>query len=174
VNHLVVLRLDFANRDTPPLRRDGFQHMPHCRAAFAHRLDKMAHAARAVGVLVAVFLLVARRLHDLYARPVGLELVGDYHRQAGARAGAHLGAVRDDRHKTARIDRDEYTRVADDAARHLGGTGGVGGEDGAGRDEFGGDDEPAGGEQSLQEAAAAHILDGGMDGCHVTLLWRPP
>ena len=28
----------------------------------AHRLDEMAHAARAVGVLVAVFLLIARRL----------------------------------------------------------------------------------------------------------------
>ena len=34
------------------------------RAAFAHWLNEMAHAARAVGVLVAVFLFVARRLHD--------------------------------------------------------------------------------------------------------------
>ena len=77
------------------------------------------------------------------------------------------------------IDRDEDMRVADHSSGHLGRAGGVGGEGAAGRDEFGGDDQAAGGDQAPQEPAAAHILDGGVDacrvdGCHVTLLWRPP
>ena len=55
-------------------------------------------------------------------------------------------------------------RVADDPAGHLGRAGGIGGEGGAGRHEFGGDDEAAGGDQAPQEAAAADILDGGVDG----------
>ena len=64
---------------------------------------------------------------DAHARPVGLHLVGDDHRQAGAHAGAHLGAVGDDGHQAGRIDGDEDVRVIDRAARHLAGAGVPGG-----------------------------------------------
>ena len=114
--------------DAPALGGGLLQHLPHRGAALAHRLDEVAHAARAVGVLVAVFLLVARRLHDAHARPVGLHLVGDDHRQAGAHAGAHLGAVRDDGHDAVGSIDDEDVRVVDRAARHLAGAGGIGGQ----------------------------------------------
>ena len=40
--------------------------------------------------------------------------------------------------------------------------------------ELGGDDETARCEHSLQEAAAADIIDNGVEGGHVRLLWRPP
>ena len=82
--------------------------------------------------------------------------------------------MRDDCHQPARVDRHEDVRIADDPSGHLGRAGGIGREGGAGRDEFGGDDQPAGGEQPLQEPTAAHILDVGVDGAHITLLWRPP
>src|SRR5204863_8062485 len=56
------------------------------------RKEMMAHAARAVGVLVAEFRLVARRLQHLDASEVRAELVGDDRLEAGANALAHLGA----------------------------------------------------------------------------------
>ena len=55
----------------------------------------------------------------------------------------------------------------------LAGAGGIG-EGCARRHEFGGDDETAGREQAAQKAAAADILDRGVNGGHVTLLSRPP
>src|ERR1700747_1714693 len=64
VNDLVVERLNLRDTDAPALRCGGFQHLPHGRAALAHRLDAVTQAARAVGVLIAIFLLVARRLRD--------------------------------------------------------------------------------------------------------------
>ena len=63
----------------------------------------MTDAARTVGILVAVLLLVAGRLDDLDLGPVGFHLVRYYHRQAGARAGAHFGTVRDDGHGAVRV-----------------------------------------------------------------------
>ena len=65
-------------------------------------------------------------------------------------------------------------RVADNPARHLGSAGSKGSERAAGRNKFGRDDQAAGGDQASQEPAAADILDGGVGGCLVTLLWRPP
>src|SRR5262249_27719199 len=59
VNNLMVLRLYLGNTYTPALRRGGFQHLPHGSTALTHRLDEVSHAARAVGVLVAVLLFVA-------------------------------------------------------------------------------------------------------------------
>src|SRR5690606_8627621 len=82
------------------------------------RLEEVARAARTVGVLVAVARLVAGRLDDAYLGPVGLELVGHHHGQAGAHAGAHLGAVGDDGHDAVGPDRDEDLRVVDRAVRH--------------------------------------------------------
>jgi len=58
---------------------------------------RVAHAARAVGVLVAVVDLVAGRLPDPHALPIGFQLVGNHHRQAGAHALAHFLAVAGDR-----------------------------------------------------------------------------
>ncbi len=173
MHHFVVLRLDLADIDTPLRRRGLFQHPPRSRAALPHRLDEMAQAARAVGVLVAVFLLVAGRLLDMDAGPVGLELVGHHHRQAGARAGAHLGAMIDDGHDAAGVDRDKDMRIGDHPAGKLGGAGGVG-EGSPRRQEFGGEDEAAGGQHAAQKAAAADVFDRDVNGGHVTLLSQPP
>lgn len=79
----------------------------------------MPRAARAVGVLIAEGLLVAVGLLDLHARPVRLHFFSDDQRQAGADAGAHLGAVRDDGDDAVRRDGDEHARIHHDAMRHL-------------------------------------------------------
>ena len=118
VHHLAVLRLHFADRHLPARGGRGFQHLARRGAAAAHRHEEVARAARAVGVLVAVALLVAGRLHDAHARPVGFELVGDDHRHAGAHALAHLGAMADDADDAVLADRDEHQRVVDPAVRH--------------------------------------------------------
>ena len=173
MDDLVVLRLHLGDSDAPALRCGGLEHLPGGGAALAHRLDVMAQAARAVGVLIAVFLLVTRRLHDAHARPIGFQLVGDDHRQAGARAGAHLRANSDDGHGPVGRDRDEEVRIGPDAVRHLVGARGIS-ERGARRHKLGGDDETAGGEDPFQKATAADILDVGVDGGHVRLLWQPP
>jgi hypothetical protein len=174
VNHLVVLRMNLGGADAPALSRGGFEHLPSGGTALAHRLDVVPQAARAVGVLIAVFLLVAWRLHDADARPISAQLVGDDHRQAGARAGAHLRANGDDGHDPAGRYRNEEVRVGADAMRHFIGASGVSGEPTARRHKFGSDDETARGENPLQKAAAADILDIGVGWAHVTLLWQPP
>ena len=78
----------------------------------------MPRTARTVGVLVPVALLVALRLHDAHAVPVGLELVGNDHRHAGANALPHLGAVADDADDAVLADGDEHERIVDPAMRH--------------------------------------------------------
>ena len=118
VHHLVVLGLHFADRHLPALGGGRFEHLARGGAAAAHRIEEVARAARAVGVLVAVALLVAGRLHHAHALPVGFELVGDDHRHAGANALAHLGAVADDADDAVRGDRDEHQRVVGPAVRH--------------------------------------------------------
>ena len=173
MNDLVVLRLNFGDTDTPALRCGGFEHLSHGGAALAHRLDAVTHAARAVRVLIAIFLFVSRRLHDAHARPIGFELVSDNHRQTGARAGAHLRADSDDGHVPVGRDRNKNVGVGPEAVGHLVRAGGVN-EGGPGRQEFSGDHETACGDDPFQEAAAADILDGDVDGVHVTLLWQPP
>ena len=121
VHHLVQLRLHLADIDLPLGGGRRLQHQPRRGAAVAHRLDPVAHAARAVGVLVAVGTLVTRRLHHAHACPVGLQLVGEDHRKRGAcRAVAHLGAGRDDAHRAVAGDRDEHLGVVDDAVGHPG------------------------------------------------------
>ena len=85
VDDFVVAASHLGRIDAPALGGGPLQHHARGGAAFAHRLHEVPRAARAVGVLVAVFLLVAGRLDDADARPVGLELVGDDH-AAGRRA----------------------------------------------------------------------------------------
>ena len=93
-----------------------------CRAAAphrAHRLEEVAQCCasrRCPGCRSSPRRPApARRLH---ARPVGLELVGDDHRHAGAHALAHLGAVADDGDGAVRRDGDEDLRIVAPAVRH--------------------------------------------------------
>ncbi len=173
MHDLVVVRRDLADRHVPAFGGGGLEHLPAGGAALAHRLQEMTQAARSVGILVAVFRLVAGRLHDADMRPVGVELLGDDQRQRGARAGPHLRAMRDDGDLPARVDRDEHLRVEDGAAGHIAGTGLVG-ERRIGRQQPCGEHEPAGRGDALEEAAAADVFDDA-DGrlardhmCHVT------
>jgi hypothetical protein len=98
VHHETVLRVAFADRNVPGLRR-RFEHLPRGSAGDPHR-PKIATVLRPVGVLVAVF----RRPvpDDLNATPVGLELIGQHQRQSVLDAGAS-GAAGDDRHEAGII-----------------------------------------------------------------------
>ena len=60
VHDLMVERLHFGDGNPPARGRGLLQHGPRGGAAAAHRLEEMAHAARAVGVLVAEARFVAR------------------------------------------------------------------------------------------------------------------
>jgi hypothetical protein len=85
----------------------------------------VAHAARAVGVLVAETHFIARRLHHAHLRPVDLEFFRDDHRQAGAYALTHFRAVAYDANNAVLADGDECQRAVDRAMWH-----GVGAEGG--------------------------------------------
>ena len=152
-------RLDLAHVHAPALGCGSFEHLPRSGADLAHGLDEMADAARAVGILVAVGFLVSRRLDDAYARPIGLELVGDDHRQRGAGgAVSHLGAVRHDGDDSILVDGNEDVRIGDDAMRHLLGAGGVR-HGGADCRELRREDEGAGAGHAPEQAASADIGD---------------
>ncbi len=118
VDHLAVLRLHLADRHLPLRRRGRLEHLPRGRAAAAHRHEEVARAARAVGVLVAVFHFVAVRLRDADAAPVGLELVGDDHRHSRADTLPHLRAVADDGDDAVLGDRDEHEGIVHPPVRH--------------------------------------------------------
>ena len=118
----------------------------------------MPRAARAVGILVAVLDLVAVRLLDLDARPVGIHFFGDDQRQAGPHAGPHFGAVRDDGDGAVGGDRDEHARIDHGAVRHLAGAGLVGGKRRA-RHHGCGEHEAAGDAETFEDAAAGDLLD---------------
>ncbi len=118
VHDLIVLRRQLRGRDLPAVGGLGFQHLPRGGADAAQRREMLAHAARAVGVLAAVAVLVAERLLDLHARPVGLELVGDDHGEAGAHALTHLGAIAQQRHRAVIGDGEEDARIVLEPARH--------------------------------------------------------
>ena len=159
VHDLVVLRLDLGHRHLPLRGGRGLEHRARRGAAATHGVEEVPGAARAVGVLVAVLLLVAGRLRDLDALPVGFELLGHDHRHAGAHALAHLGAVADDGDRAVVRDGDEGERVVDPAVGHavrpvlrrVGRAGGSGVTDG--------EHEAAQGGHALEEAAAAHVGD---------------
>mmetsp|Transcript_15247 Transcript_15247/g.42032 ORF Transcript_15247/g.42032 Transcript_15247/m.42032 type:complete len:605 (-) Transcript_15247:1321-3135(-) len=110
--------LHLGDRHTPLLRRGECEHLPRCGAAAAHRHEPVPHAARAVGVLVAVFLFIARRLHDLDLGPVGLQFVGQHPGQAGAHTLAHLRSVHDDADRAVRRNRHEGARAVLQAMGH--------------------------------------------------------
>src|SRR5262249_56834501 len=81
-------------------------------------LEEVPRAARAVGILVAVALLITRRLHHAHALPVGLELVGHDHGHARAHALPHLGAVAHDGHGAILADGHENERIVHPAVGH--------------------------------------------------------
>ncbi len=158
MDHLVIDGLDLGDRHAPALGGGGFQHGARRRADLAHRYQIVPRAARSVGILVAEFDFVAMGLLHLHARPVGFHLLGDDHRQAGADAGSHFGAMRHDGHGSVRRDGDEHARIDHDAVRHLAGAGLVGRK--AWRDSHGcGEHEAAGDAEALQDAAARDVLD---------------
>ena len=64
MHDFVHLRLDLDDVHIPALGGSGLEHLACPGADLPHGLDEMAHAARAVRILVAVGLLVARRLDD--------------------------------------------------------------------------------------------------------------
>ena len=161
VHDLVVLGAHVGIRYAPGQGRRMLQHLPGGCAAKAHRLHEVTDAARTIGVLVAVFGLVAGGLDDLDLGPVGFHFVGHDHRQAGARAGAHFGAVGDDGDGAARVDRDVDVRIPHHAARHAAGAGVVEaflGHRGAGQ-ELRGHDETTTSDHALEQVAAADVLD---------------
>ena len=176
MDHLVQLSPHLAERHLPGIGGRHLQHQPRGGAAQPHRLDEVAHAARAVGVLVAVGALVAWRLHDAHARPVGVELVGDDHRQGSARGTVtHLGAMGDDRDDAVAADGDEHLGVADDAVGHGVGAGRIGRERPADGRELRRQHEPAGCSNALEQAAPADVGDRelvvGVELGHVTPPW---
>ena len=118
VDHLVQLRPALRQRHLPLGRRRLLKHGSRSRAATPHGLVPMAHAARAIGVLVAITRLVTRRLPDLDQGPVGFQFVGHHHAQAGTHALAHFRAVAGDRYAAVGIDADIDLGIVDPAVGH--------------------------------------------------------
>jgi len=150
--------LHFVRGHTEAFRCGRFEHQPRQRADLAHRQQIMPRAARAVGVLVAELHLVTGRLNDANARPVRFHFLRHDQRQAGANAGAHLGAVGEDRHDAVGRDRNEDLGIDHRAMRHLAGAGLIGGKRWT-RQQRCGEHEAAGETQRLQDGAARDVLD---------------
>ena len=108
----------FVHGYAPLLGGGRFQHASGRGAHPPHRHEEMAHAPRAIGILIAVPGLVTGGLDDPDARPIGAEFIGHHHRQAGADTLAHLGAVTDDGNLAAVRDRYEYQRLIHPAMGH--------------------------------------------------------
>ncbi len=159
VDDLVVLRLYLAHGNLPLRGGRRLQHGAGGGAAAPHRVEEVAGAARAVGVLVPVALLVPRSLHDPHALPVGLELVGDDHRHPRPHALSHLGAVADDGYGAVVRDGDEGKGVVDPAVGHA--VRAVLGRIVRARDARVShrQHQPAQGGHALEESAPAHVGD---------------
>ena len=154
----VVPGVDLARVHPPLLRRRLLQHVAPGRAELAHHVEVVAGTARAVRVLTVlagrvVLGLVARRLPDRHPLPVGLQLVGEDHRDAGAHALPHLGAAAGDGHRAV-------VRDGDEQVGRNGHSGALGpdGRDHRARDDLRAEDEGAGGAGLLQEVTPADVL----------------
>ena len=95
--------------DAPGLSRRGDQHGAGRRPGLPHRFVLGAHARASAGVLVAE-LRVGPGLLDAHARPVGVQLLCDDHRERGAHALAHLRLAGPDGHVAPWIDLQEGVR----------------------------------------------------------------
>ena len=114
--------LALRRRNAPGLRRGVHEHAP-CRGAHpSHRLEEVADAVGAVGVLAAVA-LVSRGLDDAHAVEVGVHLVGHDHRQRRPDPLTHLGAVGHDLHPARGVERQEQVEAK--GARVAGGGAGA-------------------------------------------------
>ncbi|MCY1394456.1 hypothetical protein D9M71_93760 [compost metagenome] len=122
MDNLVQLRAAFALGHLPPLRGGLFEHPPRGRATPPHGVVPMAHAARTVGVLIAVAHLIGGRLPDLDPRPIGIEFIRYHHGQAGAHTLAHFRTVAHHGDAAVGIDTQVHTGVVDPAVRHAVGT----------------------------------------------------
>ena len=92
---------------------------------------------------------------------VRFELVGNDHRQGGARgAGSHLGASRHDGHGAILGNRQEDVRVGANAVRHLLGAGRIGKRRLQARD-LRREHKTASGRNALQHVASADVMDDG-------------
>ena len=149
MNHLMVDRLDLGHRHAKAFGGSGLQHRARRRADLAHRHQVVPRAARSVGILIAVFGLVAVRLRDLYTRPIGFHFLGDDQRQAGPDTGSHFRTVRNDGHRSIGCDGNEDARIDHRAMRHLSGAGLVGGKRLA-RRHGRGQHQPAGDAEALE------------------------
>ena len=79
VHHFVLNGFDFCHRYAPLRCGSGLQHLAGGGTHAAHGHEKMAHAARAVHVLVAVAGLIGFGLYHLHHLPLGFHLVGHHH-----------------------------------------------------------------------------------------------
>ena len=122
VNDAVYASLHLTNRHAPLIGGRLLQHLSGRRCGSAHGLVPVAHAAGTVGVLVAVFVVIAFRLLDPYLIPVCAKLVGTDHHQAGPDALTHFGAVVHNGNQAISIDMDEHVRVVHPSAGHGSGT----------------------------------------------------
>lgn len=118
MDDFMQLCMAFADRHFPLICSGLFKHGPRGSTAATHRLVPVAHAARAIGVLVTEAHFVARRLLHLHHRPVGFQLIGHHHRQAGAHTLAHFRTVADHGHRAVSGDADVNLRIVDPAVGH--------------------------------------------------------
>ena len=122
VNDGVYASLHLTNRHAPLIGGRLLQHLPGRRCGSAHGLVPVAHAAGTVGVLVAVFAVIAFSLFDSHLVPVCTQLVGTNHHQAGPDALTHFGAVVHNGNQAISVDMDEHVRVVHPSAGHGSGT----------------------------------------------------
>jgi len=78
----------------------------------------MSRAARPVGVLVAILLLIGRRLLNADSAPIRFQFVGDNEGHPGAHALAHFRAMHDDGDPAVLTHGQEHQWVVDGAMRH--------------------------------------------------------
>jgi hypothetical protein len=122
MDHFVIHRFYLVDRHAPARRRGLLEHGSRRCAAATHRFEKVSRAARAVGVLVAIFQFIRGRLSHTHPTPVGLQLVCDDERHAGAHALPHLRAVYDNGDQTVFADREKREGIVAPAMRHGVGT----------------------------------------------------
>ncbi len=166
VDDLMQLRTALAQRDFPLVGSRLFQHRTHTRAATPHRFEPVAHAARAIGVLVAVTHFVARRLLDPHMGPIGVQLIGHHQAQTGTHALAHFRTVANHRHGTVGGDADVDLGVIDQPMGHGSAAIFLDGISGKrlGQAPTGGDHQRAGGADALQETTATEVIEDEISG----------
>src|ERR1700731_4728712 len=107
MNHRMKVGLTLTGRYSPMLRSGPNEHEGGSSAGQAHNIKKASDGMRTVGVLIAVS-RVTDRLIDFYALPVGIQFVGQDHRQGGSNDGSHFRAMSDNPDSSVRLDTDEH------------------------------------------------------------------